>query len=193
MIIKRVAISKPKDDLNLSSSRVNQDNSSVAIVNNRITVSTDTYRNKSYKASYQDKYVNTPYQWVGLLLNLGSTITDFSLNGRKLTEDDIHESLSVGGSINQVVLWVRSEIIKYIPRKIEISKGMYGETYFIFAENVGLPQFANEAQVIDDVDKYATGIPSGNNSYSGGCGCSGGGGGTTTDIDWINGGSAFSD
>lgn len=192
MIIKRVAISKPKDDLNLSSSRVNQCNSSVAIVNNKITVSTDTYRNKSYKASYQDKYVDTPYQWVGLLLNLGSTITDFSLNGRKLTENDIQESLSVGGSINQVVLWVRSEIIKYIPRKIEISKGTYGETYFIFAENVGLPQFAYEAQVVDDVDKYATGIPSGNNSYSGGCGCSGGGG-TTTDIDWINGGSAFSD
>lgn len=187
-IIKSVRLCRPLDDNNLSDSIINQELSSVSMTYTKIKVSTDIYRTKSYTANYQSQYSSSPFKWVGILLNVGDPITNFSLNGVQLTSDDIDKSKAAGGSSNEILLWVRADIVRVLPRKISIGNSTESEQYFIYGENVGMPPYSEKASITDPVDDYNTGIGRGGGS----CDC-GDINIDISDVDLISGGNAFSD
>lgn len=71
------------------------------------------------------------HKWVGILITTGLTdIKSAQYNSHPLTEADISEAASVGGTTGDIVMWLKCEEIEITPKEFTLSAPGYADGYF---------------------------------------------------------------
>lgn len=93
----------------------NQDNTIVEQNGNEITIS--EVSGEQWVEYNSDNPAQGRHEWVGLIIDTGEKdITKVTVDGNRLTQDDVNEAASVGAGAGKFVLWVKAEDTEHYPR-----------------------------------------------------------------------------
>lgn len=102
--------------------------SAVTIANNVISLSVDAEELVPFPSSNP---AQGTHKWVGILISTGLTdITAAKYNGVQLSEADVTEAASVGGTAGDIVMWLKCDEIATVPKTFTLWVSGYAETVF---------------------------------------------------------------
>ena len=72
------------------------------------------------------------HKWIGILISTGlSDITKIKYNDYQLTQDDVLESATVGGTDGDIIMWLKCDEIVETPKLFTLWSSGYEETEFM--------------------------------------------------------------
>jgi hypothetical protein len=103
--------------------------SAVTIADNIISVTVDVEELVEFESSAPTQGT---HKWIGILITTGlSDITKIKYNGYQLTQDDVTEAASVGGTDGDIIMWLKCDEIIETPKLFTLCSPGYEETEFM--------------------------------------------------------------
>lgn len=103
--------------------------SAVTIADGIISVTVDVDELVEFESSALTQGI---HKWVGILITTGlSDITKIKYNGYQLTQADVTEAATVGGTAGDIIMWLKCDEIIETPKLFALWSSGYEETEFM--------------------------------------------------------------
>jgi hypothetical protein len=103
--------------------------SDVTIADSIITVTVDVDELVEFDSANPAQGI---HKWIGILISTGlSDITKIKYNGYQLTQADVTEAASVGGTDGDIIMWLKCDEIIETPKLFTLWSSGYDETEFM--------------------------------------------------------------
>jgi hypothetical protein len=103
--------------------------SDVTIADGIITVTVDVEELVEFDSANPAQGI---HKWIGILISTGlSDITKIKYNGYQLTQADVTEAASVGGTDGDIIMWLKCDEIIETPKLFTLWSSGYDETEFM--------------------------------------------------------------